>query len=76
MGSFELILQVTSAVKQLSGIEHKRLKSMTESNNPDYSQEELDNHSNQLNPNNDAYWSSRGEERPDDYESEISGDEE
>lgn len=25
-----------------------------------YSQAELDNHSNQLNPNNDAYWSSRG----------------
>ncbi len=29
--------------------------------NPDYeySQDELDNHSNQLNSNNDAYWSSR-----------------
>ena len=28
-----------------------------------------DNHSNQLNPNNDAYWESRGEdERPDDWE--------
>lgn len=28
-----------------------------------------DNHSNQLNPNNDAYWQSRGEdERPDDWE--------
>lgn len=25
----------------------------------EYSQDELDNHSNQLNPNNDAYWSSR-----------------
>lgn len=25
----------------------------------DYSQAELDNHSNQLNSNNDAYWSSR-----------------
>ena len=25
-----------------------------------YSKDELDNHSNQLNPNNDAYWSSRG----------------
>lgn len=25
----------------------------------EYSQAELDNHSNQLNPNNDAYWSSR-----------------
>ena len=30
---------------------------------------EDDNHSNQLNPNNDAYWESRGEdERPDDWE--------
>ena len=26
----------------------------------DYSQDELDNHSNQLNPNNDSYWQSRG----------------
>lgn len=30
---------------------------------------DLDNHSNQLNPNNDSYWQSRGEdERPDDWE--------
>ena len=35
----------------------------------DYSQEELDNHANQLNDNNDAYWQSRGEdERPDDWQ--------
>lgn len=28
-----------------------------------------DNHSNQLNPNNDAYWQSRGEdERPADWD--------
>ena len=26
-----------------------------------YSQADLDNHANQLNPNNDAYWQSRGE---------------
>ncbi|WP_408033101.1 hypothetical protein [Tenacibaculum xiamenense] len=33
-----------------------------------YSQDELDNRSNQLNENNDAYWQSRGEdERPDDW---------
>ena len=42
--------------------------------NPDdkdyeYTQEDLDNHSNQLNDNNDAYWQSRGEdERPEDWE--------
>ncbi len=31
------------------------------------SQDDLDNHANQLNPNNDEYWHSRGEEdRPDD----------
>ncbi|WP_430469350.1 hypothetical protein [Thalassospira lucentensis] len=36
----------------------------------EYSQAELDNHANQLNENNDAYWQSRGEEeRPDDWES-------
>ena len=32
-------------------------------------QSDMDNHANQLNPNNDAYWSSRGEDdRPDDWE--------
>ena len=36
-----------------------------------YTQDELDNHSNQLNPNNDAYWTSRGyDERPDDWDDE------
>ena len=30
---------------------------------------DMDNHANQLNPNNDAYWESRGwDERPDDWE--------
>lgn len=30
---------------------------------------DLDNHANQLNPNNDAYWESRGwDERPEDWE--------
>ena len=32
-------------------------------------QSDLDNYANQLNPNNDAYWESRGwDERPDDWE--------
>lgn len=32
-------------------------------------QAEQDNRANQMNPNNDAYWQSRGEdERPDDWE--------
>ena len=36
-----------------------------------YTQDELDNDSNQLNPNNDAYWTSRGyDERPDDWDDE------
>jgi hypothetical protein len=31
--------------------------------------DDRDNHSDQCNPNNDAYWESRGEdERPDDWE--------
>ncbi len=31
--------------------------------------DDMDNHANQCNPNNDAYWESRGEdERPDDWE--------
>ncbi len=39
-----------------------------------YTQDELDNHANQLNPNNDAYWESRGyNERPDDWEDIVYG---
>jgi len=31
-----------------------------------------DNHADQMNPNNDAYWQSRGEdERPDDWQSRV-----
>ncbi len=34
-----------------------------------------DNHSNQGNPNNDAYWESRGyDERPDDWEDQVAED--
>lgn len=38
--------------------------------------DDLDNHTDQLNPNNDAYWESRGwDERPDDWEDrQDSGD--
>ena len=33
------------------------------------SKSDLDNHANQMNPNNDAYWESRGyDERTDDWE--------
>ncbi|MDE2968444.1 MAG: hypothetical protein OXS30_13280 [Chloroflexota bacterium] len=35
------------------------------------SKSDRDNHANQMNPNNDAYWQSRGEEeRPPDWEDE------
>ena len=38
-------------------------------------QTDMDNHANQLNPNNDAYWESRGEdERPDDWEEKSQQD--
>ena len=37
------------------------------------SRHDADNHANQMNPNNDAYWESRGlEERPDDWEEKAS----
>jgi hypothetical protein len=43
--------------------------------NSGYTQEDLDNHANQLNPNNDAYWQSRGEDdRPDDWENRTEDD--
>ena len=35
-------------------------------------QSDLDNHANQMNPNNDAYWQSREyDDRPDDWEEHI-----
>lgn len=35
-------------------------------------QSDLDNHANQMNPNNDEYWHSRGrDERPDDWDERI-----
>lgn len=38
----------------------------------DCTREELDHRADQLNPNNDDYWESRGyDERPDDWESII-----
>ena len=34
-----------------------------------------DNRADQMNPNNDAYWQSRGyDERPDDWEDRVAGD--
>lgn len=40
-------------------------------------QSDLDNHANQLNPNNDAYWESRGwDGRPDDWEEQVSSEKE
>lgn len=40
--------------------------------NSNYSQDELDNYSRQMNPEDDAYWQSRGEdERPDDWQSRL-----
>ena len=41
----------------------------------DYTQADLDNHADQLNPNNDAYWESREyDERPDDWKSHSEDD--
>lgn len=35
--------------------------------------DDVDNHANQLNPNNDSYWTSRGEEdRPEDRDDDAS----
>ena len=36
------------------------------------SKDERDNHANQMNPNNDAYWQAHGYyERPDDWEDQL-----
>ena len=38
-------------------------------------QSDLDNHANQLNPDNDAYWQSRDEDdRPGDWEEQVQDD--
>jgi len=39
-------------------------------------QSDMDNHADQLNPNNDAYWESRGDdERPDDWGEQVAKEE-
>jgi hypothetical protein len=39
------------------------------------SKDDRDNHANQMNPNNDAYWDSRGfDGRPDDWDDLIESD--
>jgi len=44
-------------------------------NNNDHSQHENDNHSDQMNPNNDTYWSDRGyDDRPEDWEDRSDDD--
>ncbi len=48
---------------------------MARSNDTGPNQADLDNHANQLNPEHDAYWQSRGEdERPEDYEDRLNSD--
>ena len=38
-------------------------------------QSDLDNHADQMNPNNDAYWESRGlDDRPDDWDGRVQED--
>jgi len=43
---------------------------MSNHSDTEKSQADLDNHGNQLNPNNDEYWGSRDLERPDDWDGE------
>jgi hypothetical protein len=41
----------------------------------EYSKSDIDNRANQLNPEHDAYWQSRGEdERPGDWEARLERD--
>ena len=48
---------------------------MSRNENYDYTKDDLDNHANQLNPNNDAYWQARDyDERPEDWESRSEDD--
>ena len=57
--------------KTISCQDRKFLKRnvMNQDRDRDQEKADADNHSDQLNPNNDAYWQSRGEdERPDDWE--------
>ena len=66
-GHFELAIPACSGL-QLEGAR------MTKSSK-DYSQPDLDNRANQLNPEHDAYWQSRGEdERPADWEDRLEQD--
>jgi hypothetical protein len=45
---------------------------MARYNSDDHTQHENDNRSDQMNPNNDTYWSDRDcDERPDDWEDQL-----
>jgi hypothetical protein len=47
----------------------KTISIMSWNSSIDHTQDQFDNHSDILNPNNDSYWESRGfDERPDDWE--------
>ena len=36
---------------------------------------DMDNHSNQMNPNNDTFWTDRGyDDRPDDWDDRVNSD--
>jgi hypothetical protein len=54
-----------------------RRYSMSRYHGDEHSKAERDNHTNQLNPNNDAFWESRGhDDRPDDWEVQAREEEE
>ena len=44
------------------------------SNDKNSSQADNDNHANQLNPDHEEYWNSRGEDPPDDREEKQNSD--
>ena len=57
----------------LSKINLQKTTKMNPNNN--HNQDELDNRSQQLDPENDAYWQSRGEdERPEDWQDLLDDD--
>jgi len=44
-------------------------------NGNDHSEDENNNHSDQMNPNNDTYWSDRGcDDKPDDWDDRADGE--
>jgi hypothetical protein len=72
MQSKAVAMLLKAALLQKHKVQRLRILAMANREVNNMSKHDDDNHSNQLNPENDAYWQSRGEdERPEDWQEQL-----